>query len=208
MSYEDDRMDEWLRYVHTMLVGRVTAADNANQRVDVEILTQRAFKAAESIMSRKIQPLLDVPVGALRTDRGGDFVDLEPGDLVLVVFSMHNTAEVVTSEGECGPVTPALVETHGLGGAFALPFSLKKRPATSAGAAREIISDDLQLGRPSASVAVVLEGLQAVLDDFATRVHDAVTAAAGNTPPPPQSPVTPGSIVFGTIPTSQHVKVS
>ena len=59
MSYEDDRMDEWLRYVHTMLVGRVSAADNANQRVDVEILTQRAFKAAESVMSRAIQPLLD-----------------------------------------------------------------------------------------------------------------------------------------------------
>jgi hypothetical protein len=202
VSYEDDRMDEWLRYVHTMLVGRVTAADNANQRVDVEILTQRAFKAAESVMARPIQPLLDVPVGALRTDRGGDFVDLDPGDLVLVFFSMHSTAEVVTSEGDCGPVAPALVDTHGLGGAFALPFSLKKRPATSAGAAREIISDDLQLGRPNASHHVVLEGLQGVLNDFADLMYDALVDAAGNTPP------ALNTIFFGTIPKSQHVKVS
>lgn len=199
MSYEDDRMDEWLRYVHTMLVGRVSAADNANQRVDVEILTQRAFKAAESVMSRAIQPLLDVPVGALRTDRGGDFVDLEPGDLVLVFFSMHNTAEVVTSEGDCGPVAPALLDTHGLGGAFALPFSLKKRPATSAGAAREIISDDLQLGRPNASSTVVLSGLQSTLNNLIADINLAGAAwAAGGA-------YTVGGV---NVPTSQHVKVS
>ena len=199
MSYEDDRMDEWLRYVHTMLVGRVSAADNANQRVDVEILTQRAFKAAESVMSRAIQPLLDVPVGALRTDRGGDFVDLEPGDLVLVFFSMHNTAEVVTSEGDCGPVAPALVDTHGLGGAFALPFSLKKRPATSAGAAREIISDDLQLGRPTASEAVVLASFQAALDTLVERIN----TAGGRW----RQGLT-ATVLTVDVPTSQHVKAS
>lgn len=199
MSYEDDRMDEWLRYVHTMLVGRVSAADNANQRVDVEILTQRAFKAAESVMARPIQPLLDVPVGALRTDRGGDFVDLEPGDLVLVFFSMHNTAEVVTSEGDCGPVAPALLDTHGLGGAFALPFSLKKRPATSVGAAREIISDDLQLGRPNASEAVVLASFQAALDTLVGRINTAGASwRAGNT----------ATVLTVDVPTSQHVKAS
>jgi len=199
VSYEDDSMEEWLRYVHTMLVGRVSSADNARQTVDVEILTHRAFKAAETVTSRPIRPLLDVPVASLRTDRGGDFVELEAGDLVLVLFSMHNTAEVVTSQGECGPVAPALVDTHGLGSGFALPFSLKARPATSAGAKREIISDDLQLGRPNASHAVVLEGLQGVLNNLIADINLAGAAWAAGT----------AYTVSGVnVPTSSHVKVS
>lgn len=199
MSYENDSMEEWLRYVHTMLVGRVSSADNARQTVDVEILTHRAFKAAEMVTSRPIQPLLDVPVAGLRTDRGGDFVELEAGDLVLVLFSMHNTAEVVTSQGECGPVAPALVDTHGLGSGFALPFSLKARPATSTGAKREIISDDLQLGRPNVSHAVVLEGLQGVLNTLV----DNINTAGGR-----WRQGLKATVAGVTVPTSSHVKVS
>lgn len=203
MNLTELQIEDRLRYVHTMLIGRVSKADNAKQTVDVQILTKRVYRSTEGVVSRAIDVLPDVPVAGFRTDRGGDFVELLPGDLVLVLFAMHDASEIVTSDGDCGVIAPTLVETHGLGSGFAIPFSLKDRPATSAGAKREIISDDLQLGRPNASHAVVLEGLQTVLDNFAALMYDALVDAAGNIPP-----ALPADIFFGTIPTSSHVKVS
>lgn len=186
-----------------MLVGRVSSANNAKQTVDVQILTKRAYRSAEGVTSRAIDVLPDVPVASLRTKGAGDFVELVAGDLVLVLFSMHSVAEVVASDGDCGVIAPVLLDTHGLGDGFAIPFSLQDRPATSAGAKREIISDDVRIGRPTSSHAVVLEGLQSVLNDFAALMYDALVDAAGNIPP-----AFPADIFFGTIPTSSHVKVS
>lgn len=188
-----------LRMVHTILIGRVAKADNANQTVDVEVLTDRVFRSADGRVARRIGTLPDVPLATFRTDRAGDFVEMEAGDLVLVLFSMHSVAEVVASDGDCGPIAPHLTHNHSLSDGFAIPLSLRNRPATSAGATREIISDDIQLGRPNASSAVVLSGLQSTLNNLIADINLAGAAwAAGGA-------YTVGGV---NIPTSQHVKVS
>ena len=197
-----DAFEEFARYLHTCAIGKVSSYDATNQTVDVQLLTKRTFMGTDTLVSRKVDVLNDVPLATFRNARSGVYFDVQAGDLVLVMFAMHSIAEIVTSNGECGVVQPALVGTHDLADGLAIPISFGTRPATSTGAATEVIGDNVRLGRPNEADRVILSGLINVLQDLVGDLNsniDAVATAAGTT-------VTP--VVLGSIPLSEQVRVS
>jgi hypothetical protein len=196
---DDLALEEAQRYLHTMTIGRVTRFDAENQTVDVEILPKRTFMGTDTIVSRPLGTLNDVPLGFTRVGGKGIFLDISVGSLVELRFAMHSIAEVVTSNGACGVVQPTLLETHAFNDAIAVPIDFGRRPEASVGADVEIIGGDIRLGSPAAAEHVVLAGLQGVMNTLVGELNTAIANAAVGT-------VT--AVTMGTIPVSSHTRVS
>lgn len=144
---------EELRYVHTSLIGQVSAV-NDDYTIDVQPLVKRAVVKSDNsgVIYRELPVLPSVPVATARSSSADVAMKLSAGDIVEVRFSMFSMEELLSTD-QSDPVEPLDPRMHALEDAIAFPITIANTTLPSehdSDADYEIIASDVRLGRPSA----------------------------------------------------------
>lgn len=220
---------EEVRYLHTNMVGRVAAINSDDtDRVDVQPLVQRTVVSAEAerITYRKLPVVRNVPIVLPASAASEDRIKVAVGDWVELRCSMFPLDELIKTDVGGQPVEPQDPRLHALRDAVAVPIpeGFKSRSQYSVNADREIIADDVRIGRPVDAAGLAFtgstqEGVDKIVNPQTTPPGDPsytpgaivypglkgyidAAAAAGGPPPGVQFPLSP--VIEGT----DHLKGS
>lgn len=122
-------IDTRLRNFQAPVLGTVTGFDKAARRVDVLPLVGSAQidRISREVTWSAPSELRGVPLAAVGTARSKHFLDLQPGDRVLVMPLMHSLDELVDSD-TTSPVTPRDPRQQSLLDSVAIPLSWSDAP--------------------------------------------------------------------------------
>jgi hypothetical protein len=160
-------IDGRLADVHTSAPGTVVKFYSDDYTVDVKLGAQKPVARYDGGVSYEEHPILPrVPVCSFGTVRTYNRPDLEPGDLVWVLFSETSPAEFLE---EGNPSQPGDTARHSLSGGLAIPITIPgKLPATP----------KTVLGGVPASPVAIASLVESAIASLQTRVIN--MAAAGN----------------------------
>jgi hypothetical protein len=122
-------LDARLADVHTSAPGTVVSFDATNYTVDVRLGAQRPVARWDGGVAYEEPPILPaVPVATFGSTRAYNRPDLQPGDIVWVLFSETSPAEFL-AEGEQSQ--PGDTARHSLSGGLAIPITLPGKLSAS-----------------------------------------------------------------------------
>jgi hypothetical protein len=113
-------VDSRLADVHTCAVGIVQSYRALDHTADILPANQTPVKSVDGVVYELPPVLPSVPIISMGTSREYNKVELQKGDLVLLLYCETSPAEVLTHGSEAQPND---LTRHGMSGALALPIT-------------------------------------------------------------------------------------
>jgi hypothetical protein len=113
-------VDSRLADVHTCAVGIVQSYRALDHTADVLPANQTPVKSVDGVVYELPPVLPSVPIISMGTAREYNKIELQKGDLVLLLYCETSPAEVLTHGSEAQPND---LTRHGMSGALALPIT-------------------------------------------------------------------------------------